>query len=258
MIRHDLGGKARAGVIGDFAIAGLCVYLACHRDEDVKYVLKAFREPKGSFDQRRTEFAALQKINHPSIPRVQEIHRWESPFHLRFDHVPGVPLEAHRSPFAGDSSRVGKLGITLADALAAVHSAGYVHRDVAPDNILIPDDSSDPVRLVDFDMVAPIGTVGPAGTSLYRPPESELGLPWVEASDLYSLGVVLFELLTGRLPYNAASGETDSELVKPSPEERRMFGPLLDPLLRCVASNADARYSSALEFARAVEASLRR
>jgi tRNA A-37 threonylcarbamoyl transferase component Bud32 len=153
------------------------VYLARHTDEDVQYVLKAFREAKESFDQRRVEFEALRRIDHPGIPRVHEIHPWEAPFHLRFDHVPGAQLRAKRDELAGNVTAVSSLGTQLADALTAIHEAGYVHRDVAPDNILLPDDPAKHVRLVDFDLVAPIGTIGRAGTSLYRPPEAETSLP---------------------------------------------------------------------------------
>jgi len=99
-------------------------------------VLKAFREPRETFDQRRTEFDALQRINHPSVPRVHEIHSWEDSFHLRFDHFAGVPLENRRNEFSGDLAAVTTLGGALADALAAVHAAGFVYRDVAPDNII--------------------------------------------------------------------------------------------------------------------------
>jgi hypothetical protein len=237
---------------GDDAV----VYLACDTDENVEYVLKAFREPRETFDQRRAEFEALQRINHRSVPRVHEVHSWEDPFHLRFDYVPGLPLEHKRNEFAGDPAAVSELGVTLADALAAVHATGFVHRDVAPDNILIPDDPRDPIRLVDFDLVAPIGTVGVAGTSIYRPPESELGAPWTQASDLYSLAVVLFELLTQRLPYKSADGGGERELVEPSTDEKARFGPVIDVLLRAASSEPDARYSTASAFSAALQAAI--
>ena len=139
------------------------VYLAKHTAIDARYVLKAFREPREAFDQREMEFEALRKINHPSIPQIHEIHSWENPFHLRFDYVPGAPLETMRREFERNPERVAALGEMLAGALMAIHDAGYIHRDVAPDNILIPDDDDAPVRLIDFDLVAPIGTVGLLG-----------------------------------------------------------------------------------------------
>ncbi len=227
------------------------VYLACHTDEGVEYVLKAFRQPKEAFDQRRIEFEALQRISHPSVPQVHSIHSWEEPFHLRLDYVPGAPLETRRSDFLGNLEASAALGIALAEALHAVHAAGFVHRDIAPDNILIPLNPNDPIRLVDFDQVARIGAVGFAGTSLYRPPESESGAPWTEASDVYSLGVVLFELLTGRLPYEIWEGENDRRRVEPSAEELNRFGNVLAVLLRAASFDAGARYPTALEFVEA-------
>ncbi len=227
------------------------VYLAVDIDEGCEYVLKAFREPRDSFDQRRAEFAALQRINHPSVPRVHEIHSWEHPFHLRMDHVAGVALKARRADFQGSLSAVTALGIAVSEALDAVHSAGFVHRDVAPGNILIPDRPGDPIRLVDFDLVAEEGVVGPAGTSLYRPPESELGTPWTKSSDVYSLGVLLFELLTGRLPYERAEEGGPRRLVKPTPAERDIFGGILNVLLKAASLEPAGRHPDARRFLQA-------
>jgi serine/threonine protein kinase len=146
------------------------------------------------------------------------------------------------------------LADALADALAAIHAAGFVHRDIAPDNILIPNDPNDPIRLFDFDLVALIGTAGIAGTSLYRPPESESGEPWTEASDLYSLAVVLFELLTRRLPYKMRDGGLDRQLVEPSMEETRRFGNVLTVLLKAASLEPAARYRTATGFLEALQA----
>lgn len=230
------------------------VYLATDTREDAKYVLKAFREPKEAFDQRRTEFDALRRISHPGVPRVYEIHNWEHPFHLRLDYVRAVPLETRRRDFAGDLVAVTRLGVALAEALSAVHASGFVHRDVSPHNILIPEESRDPVRLFDFDLVAPIGTAGPAGTSIYRPPESELGAPWTQASDVYSLGVILFELLTGRLPFELGEGTADRQIAEPTAEETARFGEVLTVLLRTSSVDPNARYGTAIDFLEAFRA----
>ena len=224
------------------------VYLAKHTGIDARYVLKAFREPREAFDQREVEFEALRKIYHPGIPQIHEIHSWENPFHLRFDYVPGAPLETMRKDFEGSPKRLAKLAAMLAETLMAIHDAGYVHRDVAPDNILIPDDADTPVRLIDFDQVARIGTVGLAGTSMYRPPEAETNAQWTEGSDLYSLGVVLFELLTGRLPYVTSDGEVDRETVEPAAKDVGAFGDLVEVLRKAAALDPDSRHSNAREF----------
>jgi eukaryotic-like serine/threonine-protein kinase len=233
------------------------VYLACDTQEGTEYVLKAFREPRETFDQRRVEFAALQRISHPGVPRVHEIHGWEHPFHLRMDHVAGTALKACRGEFQGDLTAVARLGAAVCGAFHAVHMAGLVHRDVAPDNILIPEDPSNPVRLVDFDMVAPVGTVGPAGTSLYRPPESESGAPWTRASDIYSLGVVLFELLTGRLPYRISDDGTERHPVEERPDEFAAFGDVIRVLQRAASLDPPARYATARGFLQALRTAAR-
>ena len=189
---------------------------------------------------------------------MHEIHTWEHPFHLRMDYVAGVALEARRNDFQGDVAAVVALGTAVCEALHAVHTAGFVHRDVAPDNILIPEDSSDPVRLIDFDQVAPLGTVGLAGTSLYRPPESESGAAWTEASDVYSLGVVLFELLTGRLPYESREDGTERQSAEPTPHEVAAFGDVPQILFKAASADAAARYPNANGFLQALEDAARR
>ena len=140
----------------------------------------------------------------------------------------------------------------MCDALHAVHAAGFVHRDVAPDNILIPEDPSGPVRLIDFDQVAPIGTLGLAGTSIYRPPESESGAPWTEASDVYSLGVVLFELLTGRLPYESSEDGAERHPAEPTPDEVATYGEVPQILFKAASTDPAARYPHANRFLQAL------
>ena len=231
------------------------VYLAADTDEGTEYVLKAFREPRDSFDQRRAEFAALQRINHPGIPRVHEIHSWEHPFHLRMDHVAGIALSARRGDFQGDAVAVTSLALGVCDALDAVHRAGFIHRDIDPDNILIPDDPSDTVRLLDFDLVAEEGVIGPAGTSPYRPPESDSSKPWSKAADVYSLGVVLFELLTGRLPYERQEEGDEPNYIAPTTQERDAFGAVVDVLMKASALEPAARYADAKRLRQAIKGS---
>jgi len=102
--------------------------------------------------------------------------------------------------------------------------------------------------------VAPIGTVGIAGTSLYRPPESESGAPWTEASDLYSLAVVLFEFLTQRLPYEIRDGGAVRQLVEPSAEETARFGSVVNVLLKAASLQPASRYTTASAFLEAFQA----
>jgi serine/threonine protein kinase len=173
------------------------------------------------------------------------------------DHVPGIPLKAMRGSFQGDAMAVATLGIALCKALDALHTAGFVHRDVAPDNILIPENLADPVRLLDFDLVDRLGAIGPAGTSIYRPPESETGEPWTAASDIYSLGVVLFELLTGRLPYHMTDDGTQRHPAAPAPDEVDAFGDLVRVCAKAASLGPRDRYRTAQSFLRALQRATR-
>jgi tRNA A-37 threonylcarbamoyl transferase component Bud32 len=229
---------------GDDAV----VFLACDVHEEVEYVLKAFREPSEAFDQRRTEFHVLRQIHHRNVPAVLEIHSWNDPFHLRLDYVAGAPLEAVWSDYLENLQGSLAIADAIAGALGAIHAVGYLHRDISPANILIPTNPTDAIRLIDFDLAAPINTVGLAGTSLYRPPESESGAPWDKSSDVYSLGVILYELLTGHLPYEPGDKAAEPRRVEPSTSQQEALGDVLTVLLKATAFEKRGRYRSAKAF----------
>lgn len=223
-------------------------------DPESHYVLKTFKEHGSDDDQRLVESAALKRFSHPAIPQVCEVLSWEAPFQLRFDYVPGLPIEKCRAAIAGKSDECIYVGLSVLSALQHIHDCGYVHRDLAPDNILVPDDAGKPIRLIDFDLVAPIGIEGVAGTSNYRPPESEQGLGWTARSDIYSLAVLLFELLTGRLPYDPHDEGAKQNMLEPSAKEVARFGKeLLEVLLRGASPPPSRRYRSARAFSMALK-----
>ncbi len=164
------------------------------------------------------EAAAAAEVSHPGIIRTFHVDV-DAQGHLYqvMEHVPGVTLAARavRGPVApGEAARIGAV---IADALAAAHSAGVVHRDIKPANLILC--ATDPgVRILDFGLSKLVADDEPAhasgltlpqrivGTPRYMSPEqvqdpSSVGAP----SDVYSLGLVLYELLAGRSPYTATT-----------------------------------------------------
>jgi len=176
-------------------------------DLALKIIRDAPDEPD-RVERFKREIGVLSKINHPAVPRIVDwgVHR-EQVFFVS-ELVDGRDLRAEIADRgAWPAADATALAATVADALAAAHLAGIVHRDVKPSNIMIARDGS--IRLLDFGIARPTGldattltkTGMIVGTPAYMSPE-QFDSRWVDArSDIYSLGVVLFELLTGRPPF---------------------------------------------------------
>ena len=233
--------------------------LAEHLAEDETFVARF----------RREAFAAA-RLQHPNVVQVYDSGRdADSGRHY-------IVMEYVDGPSCADLLRDrGALPVEttvsyLRDAcrgLDYAHRAGVVHRDVKPGNLLVAEES-DTVKLADFGIakaaeqsrVTQIGSV--LGTAAYLSPEQARGEDAGPASDIYSLGVCGYQFLTGRLPFEYSSltelalkqQEAD---VDPIVDLRPEVPPELDLALRaCLARDANARYSSALEAADALEAGL--
>ncbi|HMO21690.1 MAG TPA: serine/threonine-protein kinase, partial [Candidatus Melainabacteria bacterium] len=99
--------------------------------------------------------------------------------------------------------------LKVAKALAYAHDPGVLHRDIKPANILIGDDQD--VRVIDFGLTGMAAGSGPVGTPLYMAPDQGLGLEFDRRSDIYSLGCVIFEMISGRCPF---VGESSAETLR--------------------------------------------
>jgi serine/threonine protein kinase len=163
------------------------------------------------------------------------------------------------------------LGLSLAEALGAAHAVDIVHRDVQPSNVLIVFDHArrEVVKLIDFgiarvsartgDKLTGIGAV--IGTPAYMSPEQLLGLDDVDArSDVYSLGITLFECLTGRMPYEGSYQQVILDVCSTDPApaveavEPSVPAPLAAVVNRATSKDRDARFSSMAELADALRA----
>jgi serine/threonine protein kinase len=138
---------------------------------------------------------------HPNIVTVFDAGRHAGRLYIAMQLVDGVPLSRYvTGPEALPAARVLHAGIQIADALAAVHAAGLLHRDLKPGNLML---AGDVVKVLDFGLAHPVGAAAVAGTLPYAPPEVlESGRCDVRG-DVYSLGVVLYELLARRIAFAA-------------------------------------------------------
>ena len=214
------------------------------------------------------EGRAAGTLSHAHIATIYDVGEADSVPYIAMELVDGRPLDTilaaqGRMPY----ERVLLLGAQLAAALGYAHAQGIVHRDVKPSNILLSDDGKT-AKLLDFG-VARVGDVDHLartqagqmiGTPRYMSPEQALGLPVDRRSDLFSLGVVLYEMVTGRVAFDATGMATLAIQIaqeKPEPIERAAadcppgLRAIIDKLL---AKKPDSRFADA----EAVQAALHR
>lgn len=185
------------------------VYRATDTVLEREVAVKVLRTPATGDSERahfRDEAKILAVLDHPNLVTILDAGLCDDVPYLVMDLIDGDSLApfCHGSPIRGD--RVARLGGDLATVLAYVHARGIVHRDIKPSNILVGRDGR--VRLADFGIARSHGDTSThsaggttIGTAAYIAPEEVQGEPVTAASDIYSLGLVLLEALTGRRAY---------------------------------------------------------
>lgn len=188
------------------------VYLARDLDLDRPAALKllAFEADSDTIAQIRIRHEArvLAAIDHPHVVRAYTSGKWESNYFIAMEYVRGVSLadviaECAESRERLPPERALTILADIASALGATHKAGIVHRDVKPSNIVIEEETGRPV-LVDFGLAEHFHATAPAaGSPLYMAPEQFDDAVAEPSVDVYALAVVTFEVLTGRMPFDA-------------------------------------------------------
>ncbi|MCR1785375.1 serine/threonine protein kinase [Nocardioides carbamazepini] len=215
------------------------------------------------------EARSAAALHHPGIAGVYDYgaghdDAGDLPPYLVMELVDGQPLStllsnARVSGRTLDTGVVQDLMAQAADALAVAHRAGIVHRDVKPANLLVTSDRT--VKITDFgiaralDSVALTRTGSVMGTPQYLSPEQARGNPSTPASDVYSLGVVAFECLAGRRPFEAETpiATALAHLQQPVPQlPPSVPGPLAAVVRRALAKDPAERYADGAAFAEAL------
>jgi eukaryotic-like serine/threonine-protein kinase len=209
------------------------------------------------------EAAAASRVSHPNIVAAADTIEDGDGLALVFPYVAGETLAKRmaRKPRL-DAQQSARIALDIADALAAAHAQGVVHRDVKPGNILLGTDGR--ARLLDFGIAHAIdagqaahdltGVGMTIGTLPYMAPEQLAADPTTPASDVYALGVVLYEMLAGKRPYAAASAVALSrEQVQPPRRIKNAPEPLVDLALAAMTSDVAARPDAA-QLARGLSA----
>ncbi|MDX2031014.1 MAG: protein kinase [Blastocatellia bacterium] len=212
----------------------------------------------------RHEMEALVRINHPGVVAVLDSGEMPDgkPF-IVMQFVEGMTLRSAMNLERLEFARVARIARQMGQALAAAHGKGVCHRDLKPENIMIEPlgGGEEQVKLIDFGIArvkdSQVGTSAEltwvAGTPPYMSPEQLRGRPTTE-SDIYSFGAVMYEVLTGRTPFNAESTvdlyelQRGGEIVPPKQLRPDLPEAAQAALLKALSFDLKERYQTALEF----------
>ena len=220
--------------------------------------------------QREAETIAL--LHHPNICTIYEIDDYEGSRFIAMERVDGTNLKLHMTRKILTDGDIVDIARQVAAALQAAHECGVVHRDIKPGNIMVS--QSGQVKVLDFGLArrykmpdtGEIMTYGstipgrPLGTANYMAPERIMQGPLDPRSDLFSLGVVIYEMATGRLPFGGASpSETVTNILEKDPTplttlSRDRVAGLERVVTRLLTKDPDKRYQSASELHEALGA----
>lgn len=264
--RYEIRSQLGKGGMGE-------VYLALDTELDRMVALKILPAEVATNQERLRRFVqeakAAAALKHPNIAHIYEIGEAQDRHFISMEYVEGLALSAriNRRPLA--VSETVHLGVQIADALDEAHSKGITHRDIKPSNIMITPRGQS--KLLDFglakvrqsieeenssDATTQLKTAEGIviGTVMYMSPEQALGQVVDHRSDIFSLGAVLYEMSTGRLPF---TGSTTTEIIDriahSQPEAISRFnyevpGELERIIRKCLEKDKDRRYQSAREL----------
>jgi serine/threonine protein kinase len=209
---------------------------------------------------------AATALSHPSIAALYEVGEDQDQLFLAYEFVPGETLRAAVGGRPMNPKLAIEYAVQLSDALADAHAAGAVHGDLKPDNIVITPKGR--VKILDYGLAAwtsggaarrraaeeaTVGAGGDVHTIAYLSPEQALGERGDHRTDIFSLGAMLFEMLTGRPPFTSADALPLKIVQAPAPAPSSLNHDLpleLDPILqRALAKSLDQRYESTATLA---------
>lgn len=254
------------------------VYLARDPRLHRKVALKTFAGAKADSEEKEIralhEARAAADLSHPNIAAIHDVIEAGGRTCIVMEFVPGRTLQSMLDQGPLPVAKATDLGAQMAGAVAYAHAAGVIHRDLKPSNVIVTPDGR--AKILDFGLAQTFSGKswpaagaredalfgnrdrGPAGTPAYMAPELFNGARASESSDVYSLGVVLFEMLTGSRPYGhhdlGAWPEVLAKSEVPSASERNADVPVRvsHVVSRAMAMDPAQRYGSAVELLRAL------
>ncbi|MBV8955735.1 MAG: Stk1 family PASTA domain-containing Ser/Thr kinase [Solirubrobacterales bacterium] len=178
----------------------------------LKLMYRRFSEDPGFVERFRREAQAAAGLQHPNVVSVYDRGAYDDTYYIAMEYLPGRSLkQLIRAEAPLDQVRAIDITLQILKAARFAHRRGVIHRDLKPHNVIV--DESDHAKVTDFGIaragasdMTETGSI--MGTAQYLSPEQAQGLAVSEASDLYSIGVILYELVTGRVPFDAEAAVT--------------------------------------------------
>ncbi len=218
----------------------------------------------------RKEALALSQLNHPNVATVHDFDTRDGVDYLVMEFVPGAGLDRRIATGPIEERELLRIGLQAAAGLEAAHARGVIHRDFKPHNLVVTPDGR--VKVLDFGLARSIHpeaapaiamtqteAAGAMGTLAYLAPEVLGGQPADERSDLYSLGVVLYEMATGKAPFAGATALSlmyailNQTPVAPSSLNAKLSRALDAAILRAIDRDPVRRHASVRELASDLE-----
>jgi len=224
-------------------------------EEDLKHIMQRFRH----------EAQAVGRLVHPRIVQIYDFGEDENVAYIVMELVNGKTLAQHlQQELVYEMREVAEIIHQLLDGLAHAHAAGVIHRDVKPSNILINNDGR--IKISDFGIAriesSQLTQVGDVlGTPHYMAPEQFMGADIGLQADLYSVGVIAYELLAGRKPFIGNSAKVMHQVMNQVPVNPSTLNSKLSPLLdrvlqKALSKKREDRFQNAREFADAFQAAI--
>ncbi len=246
---------------GGMGVVYLARQISLNRQVALKMILAGRLASPADVERFHREAEAAARLDHPNIVPIFEVGEQDGHHYFSMRLVEGGDLTRHLPRFVGDMRAAATLVAAVADGVHHAHQRGILHRDLKPRNILLGTDGTP--CITDFGLAKRIEresglTLSGAivGTASYMAPEQARADPSITtAADVYSLGAILYQLLTGRAPFEGpTSAATILQVLDRDPERPRSIEPLVDRdletiALKCLEKEPSRRYDSAAALA---------
>ena len=229
----------------------------------IKLLHRRFAQDEEFVERFRREASSAAGLQHPHVVAVYDRGAWDDTYYIAMEYLEGRTLKKlvqEEAPLA--APRAIDLGIQILRAARFAHKRGIIHRDLKPHNVIV--DAEGRAKVTDFG-IAKAGasdmtqTGSIMGTAQYLSPEQAQGLAVSAPSDLYSIGIILYEMLTGRVPFEGESAVTIAlKQVSEAPVPPSHYNPAIPPaleavVLRALEKDPARRFADADEFIAALE-----